>query len=286
MSGSKRGATDDADVPDDAYRGGKVTQAAVEAMHRWRDKPFFLAVGYRKPHLPFSAPKKYWDLYDRDKIPPSESSTHPAEAPELAVRSWQELEGYKDIPNEGPIPPEKVRELRHGYYACVSFVDAQIGTLLDTLDALRIADKTVIVLWGDHGFHLGEQGLWAKAHNYEWTTRVPLILAVPGQKNAGAQTEALVEFVDLYPTLVDLCGLPMPDGLEGCSMKPLLADPGRPWKKAAFSQFPRALRGARHRGRGDIMGNAIRTNRYRYIEWRQGESDELLARELYDHATS
>lgn len=283
MNGTKRGATDDADVDDDAYRGGKVTHAAVLAMRRLRDKPFFLAIGYRKPHLPFSAPKKYWDLYDREKIPPPATSTHPNEAPELAVRSFKELEGYQDVPDEATIPLEKVRELRHGYYACVSFTDAQIGRLLDELEALNLANKTVVVLWGDHGFHLGEQGLWAKAYNYELTTRVPLILAVPGQKNVGQRTGALVEFVDVYPTLVDLCGLPMPGGLEGMSMKPLLDNPRRPWKKAAFSQFPRAKAGPRHRGRGHTMGYALRTDQYRYVEWRTCKTGDVVARELYDH---
>ena len=284
MKGTKRGATDDADVADDAYRGGKVTHAAILAMRRLKGKPFFLAVGYRKPHLPFSAPKKYWDLYDRERIPPPATSTNPRGAPELAVRSWKELEGYQDVPNEKRIPPEKVRELRHGYYACVSFTDAQIGRLLDELDTLNLADKTAIVLWGDHGFHLGEQGLWAKAYNYELTTRVPLILAVPGQKNAGERSDALVEFVDVYPTLVDLCGLPLPEGLEGSSMKPLLDNPRRPWKKAVLSQFPRAETGARQRGRGDYMGYALRTDRYRYVEWRTCKTNDVVARELYDHA--
>jgi len=284
MKGTKRGATDDADVADDAYRGGKVTHAAILAMRRLQDKPFFLAVGYRKPHLPFSAPKKYWDLYDRETIPPPATSTNPDGAPELAVRSFKELEGYQDVPNEGQIPPEKVKELRHGYYACVSFTDAQIGLLLDELDALNLAEKTVIVLWGDHGFHLGEQGLWAKAYNYELTTRVPLILAVPGQKNAGERSDALVEFVDVYPTLVALCGLPLPEGLEGSSMEPLLDDPRRPWKQAAFSRFPRAETAARHQGRGDTMGYALRTDRYRYVEWRTCKKNHVVARELYDHA--
>jgi len=135
-------------------------------------------VRFRKPHLPFCAPKRYWELYDRAKIPAPESTTHPTDAPELAVRSWRELEGYRDIPKDGKIPPEKVRQLRHGYYACVSFVDDLVGRLLRELDRLGLTDNTVVVLWGDHGFHLGEQGLWTKANNYEWATRAPLILAV------------------------------------------------------------------------------------------------------------
>jgi iduronate 2-sulfatase len=146
-----------------------------------------------------------------------------------------------------------------------------------------VNDNTLIVLWGDHGFHLGEQGLWTKANNYELSTRVPLIIAMPGQKKTGAKTDALVEFVDVYPTLADLCGLDKPKGVEGISLKPLLANPDRSWKGAAFSQYPRMKKGNRHRGHGDIMGYAVRTHRYRYVEWREWKSNKVIARELYDH---
>jgi arylsulfatase A-like enzyme len=233
--------------------------------------------------LPFCAPKKYWDLYDRAKIPAAESETHPAGAPQLAVRSWLELEGYRDIPKDGQIPPEKVRQLRHGYYACVSFMDDMVGRLLGELARLGLTDETVVILWGDHGFHLGEQGLWSKCYNYEWTTRAPLILAVPGQPNPGARTTGLVEFVDVYPTLADACGLPAPEGLDGISMMPLVAAPDRPWKLAAFSQFPRDRTKNRQRGHGHFMGYAVRTDRYRYVEWQEWDTKKVVARELYDH---
>jgi arylsulfatase A-like enzyme len=195
------------------------------------------------------------------------------------------LEGYTDIPADGRLTTDKVRELRHGYYACVSYIDALVGRLLDALDRQKLAENTVIVLWGDHGYHLGEQGLWTKANNYELSTRAPLILAVPGKLRSGARTDALVEFVDLYPTLTEVCGLPLPRGLEGISLLPLLDQPNRAWKTAVFSQYPRARNGSRHRGHGDIMGYAVRTNRYRYVEWRPWDSPQVVAAELYDHAS-
>ncbi len=281
----KRSAAEAADVPDNAYIDGVVCDAAVTALAELQAKrqPFFLAVGFRKPHLPFCAPRKYWDLYDRNKIPLPVSNRYPHGAPELAVRSWMELEGYTDIPRDGHLSLEKVRELRHGYYACVSYVDALVGRLVNELVRLQLAERTVVVLWGDHGYHLGEQGLWTKANNYELATRVPLLISAPGQARAGATTDALVEFVDIYPTLADVCGLEAPVGVEGTSLRPLLANPDRAWKRAVFSQYPRALKAHRPRGHGDIMGCALRTDRYRYVEWREWKTKKVVARELYDH---
>jgi len=279
--GIKTAATECADVPDNAYVDGKVADEAIRVLRKIKDQPFFLAVGFRKPHLPFSAPKKYWDLYDRGKLSPPANPNRPKGVTDWAFHDNRELRGYMDIPDTGPIPFEKVMELRHGYYACVSYLDAQIGKLLDELDRLALTDSTIIILWGDHGYHLGEKGLWCKFTNYELDTHAPLILAVPGQKNAGAKIDALVEFVDIYPTLVDLCGLPMPDGLEGISMTPLLDDPKRPWKKAAFSQYPRAwFEDGKPAG---VMGRTMRTLRYRYTEWQDYITGEIRARELYDH---
>jgi iduronate 2-sulfatase len=283
--GLKRDSTEAGLATGSVYSDQIVCGEAVRALPELakKGKPFFLAVGFRKPHLPFCAPKKYWDLYDRAEIPKPLSTTTPTDAPELAVRSWLELEGYRDIPKDGNIPPQKVQELRHGYYACVSFMDDMVGRLLKELSRLELADKTIVILWGDHGFHLGEQGLWSKCYNYEWTTRCPLIVAVPGQPSPGRCTKALVEFVDIYPTLADACGLPIPNGLEGTSMMPLLAAPDRPWKKAVFSQFPRARTSYRQRGHGHFMGYAIRTDCYRYVEWQEWETKRVVARELYDH---
>ena len=283
--GLKRAASESANVADNHYIDGIVCDAALEALKTFKagQQPFLLAVGFRKPHLPFCAPQKYWDLYDRSKIPLPASDSHPKGAPELATRSWGELEGYTDIPNNGQLSTSKVRELRHGYYACVSYVDALVGRLIKSLQDLSLADNTIVLLWGDHGFHLGEQGLWTKANNYELSTRVPLILSVPGQVKRGIRTNALVELVDVYPTLSALCRLPAPQGVEGINLQPLLDDPARPWKQAAFSQYPRAREGNRHRGHGEIMGYAIRTSRYRYVEWRSWQSQQVTARELYDH---
>jgi iduronate 2-sulfatase len=283
--GLKRAATESAEVPDRAYIDGLVCEAAIEALGSLASgtRPFFLAVGFRKPHLPFSAPQKYWDLYDPLQIPLPVPASHPQAAPELALRSWQELEGYTDIPNDGRLSTETVRRLRHGYYACVSYSDAQVGRLLEELTRCRLAERTLVVLWGDHGYHLGEQGLWTKANNYELSTRVPLIVVIPGHSKPAVTSDALVELVDLYPTLVEACGLPLPRGLEGTSLLPLLQQPEQRWKTAVFSQFPRPKEHARYREAGDYMGYAIRTERYRYVEWRHGDTRQLLARELYDH---
>ena len=283
--GLKRAASEAANVPDSQYIDGIVCDTALQALKDFKQsqQPFLLAVGFRKPHLPFCAPQKYWDLYQRNKIPLPASNTHPDGAPELATRSWGELEGYTDIPGNGQLATSKVRELRHGYYACVSYVDTLVGRLMKSLEDLSLSENTIVLLWGDHGFHLGEQGLWTKANNYELSTRVPLILSVPGHAQRGNRTNALVELVDVYPTLSALCQLPAPQGAEGINLQPLLKQPARPWKQAVFSQYPRAQEGNRHRGHGEIMGYAIRTSRYRYVQWRNWESQQILARELYDH---
>ena len=220
---------------------------------------------------------------DRTTTIPLHNDTAPQRYRSTTIPLHYELEGYVDIPNDGNLSTDKVRELRHGYYACVSYVDALVGRLLDELAQLRLAQDTVIVLWGDHGFHLGEQGLWTKANNYELSTRVPLIISLPSQTHAGAVTNALVEFVDVYPTLASICGLKVPKDLEGVSLKPLLTEPDRPWIRAAFSQYPRSLTSNRHRSHGDVMGYAVRTDRYRYVEWREWKSKRVMARELYDH---
>ncbi len=282
-SGLKRDAYDDSDVPDDEYFDGLICNETVRALGQIKrlGEPFFLAVGFRKPHLPFCAPKKYWDLYDPNKIPGPQPASHPEGAPELGTRSWNELQTYRDVPLEGPIPDEKIRQLRHGYYASVSYIDALIGRVTAELERQGLRDDTIVVLWGDHGFNLGEQGLWTKSNNYELATPAPLIISAPGQP--ANSTSSLVEFVDIYPTIVDLCSLPAAQGLEGVSLKPLMKDPTRGWKKAAFSQFPRAQTGFRHRGEGEFMGYSMRTDRFRYVEWRKDRHGEVVARELYDH---
>ncbi|NGM61220.1 sulfatase [Sphingobacterium sp. SGG-5] len=275
---SKAASSEIADVPDNAYIDGKVADQAVATLGKIKDKPFFLAVGFRRPHLPFSAPKKYWDIYDRDKITLPAEREFPTNVPSYAGHNSQELRGYTDI-GKNVITDEKVKELLHGYYAAISYTDAQIGKVLDELDRLNLTGNTIVVLWSDHGFHLGEKGLWAKSTNYELDTRVPLIVAAPGKKQ-GIMSNALVELVDLYPTLADLAGFQIPDNLEGVSFMPLLTQPDMPWKSAAFSQFPRPWM---YKGNPNLMGYAMRTERYRYVEWRDFKTAEVRAVELYDH---
>jgi iduronate 2-sulfatase len=279
IKSAKAAATELADVPDDAYVDGQVADQALEVLRKIKDKPFFLAVGFRRPHLPFSAPKKYWDMYERENIPLPAPGTVPPNIPAYAAHHSEELRGYSDIGSGNLIADPKTRELLHGYYAAISYTDAQVGKVLAELERLDLAKNTIIVLWSDHGFHLGEKGLWTKTTNYELDTRVPLIIAAP-KKGRGVKTNALVELVDLYPTLAELGGLPVPEGLEGTSLAPLLTRPGQRWKSAAFSQFPRPWQ---YKGEPATMGYAIRTDRYRYVEWRNFKTGEVKATELYDH---
>jgi len=263
------------DVADDVLMDGQTANQAVRALRRIRDKQFFLAVGFFKPHLPFVAPKKYFDLYPLEKLRPADNPYPPEDVPRIALHNSGELRGqYTDVPKSGPISDQKALELIRGYYAATTYVDAMIGRVLDELDRLGLRDETVVVLWGDHGWQLGEHGLWGKATNFELATRSPLIFSVPGQKRPGAKTDALAEFVDIYPTLSELCGLPIPEGLEGTSLVPVIEAPDRPWKGAAFSQYPRKK----------VMGHSMRTDRYRYTEWAV-PGEPPVAVELYDHRT-
>jgi arylsulfatase A-like enzyme len=247
-----------------------------------KKEPFFLAVGFVKPHLPFISPKKYWDLYDPAKIQLAPNPYRPKDAPDYAILPGGELRNYKDIP-DGHIPDDLARQLKHGYYAAISYLDAQVGKLLDELDRLDLRKNTVIVLWGDHGWKLGEHDAWCKHSNCENDTNTALLLSVPGMKHAGARTNGIVEFVDVYPTLADLAGLPLPSHLEGLSFKPLLDDPARSWKQAAFSQYPRP--GSKS-GSGQLMGYAMRTERYRFVVWvGRNDHSKVDAIELYDHQT-
>jgi iduronate 2-sulfatase len=266
-------AWEDPDVPDGALSDGQTAERAIEVLREIKDKPFFLAVGFLNPHLPFAAPKKYFDLYRREDLKLAPNPFPPKDVPSVAMTNWGELRAYKGIPASGPLSDETALDLIHGYYAATSYVDAQIGRILDELDRLGLAEKTVVVVWGDHGWHLGEHGLWCKHTNFEVAARAPLLLSAPGRKNAGARTDALVEFVDIYPTLAELCGLPLPEGLEGTSLVPVMDQPDRPWKTAAMSQYPR----------GNVMGYSMRTDRYRYTEWQPREGGPPKDVELYDH---
>lgn len=262
---------------DDVYPDGQTALKAIETLQRLKTegKPFFLGVGFVKPHLPFTCPQKYWDLYPKESIRLPENSTAPQGVPEAALHDLYELRSYGGIPRTGDIDEPTALKLIRAYRACVSFMDAQLGRVIGELDRLGLRENTIIVLWGDHGYHLGEQGLFTKMTNFELGTRVPLIVSAPGMKAAGQKSRALVELVDLYPTLADLAGLPEVDALEGTSFAPLLDKPEQPWKKAAFSMYLR-------RGREGYKGRSIRTDRWRYTEWRNPKGVGA-GNELYDH---
>ncbi len=286
-------ATESFDGPDNQFYDGAQTELAIETMRRLKkkDQPFFLALGYYRPHLPFVAPKKYWDLYNREKISLANNPFMPKNAPVMAMNSMYELRGCYDLehvkhPAEFKLTEANSRRLKHGYYASVSFVDACFGNLMRGLEELGLADNTIVVLWGDHGWKLGEHGSWCKQTNYDIDVRVPLMIRVPNHESPGAKTNAIVELVDLYPTVCDAAGLPVPEIMEGVSVKPLFKTPKRKWKSAAFSQFHRAPRITPDKGR--YMGASLVTERYHYVEWRTWDhekevSGELKAIELYDH---
>ena len=287
-------AIERADLQDAAYRDGQIALKAVAALNASAGEPFFLAVGFVKPHLPFAAPKRYWDLHDRAALALPEDRAPPAGVSELPYL-YSELRSYYGIPEDLQLSQEAIRELLHGYRAAVSFIDAQVGLLLDALQRLKLADNTIVVLLGDHGFHLGEQGIWGKHSLFERSLHAPLILRAPGRidpdarfdakagtetmrrktRNPGARIHALVEFVDIYPTLCELAGLEPPPKLDGRSFAPLLENPAQKWKAAAHSQYRPFLEPHR-----DVTGRSVRTERYRYTEWRK--AGELLHRELYD----
>ena len=284
----KHVATENVDVDDDEYFDGIQTTVAINKMKDMAksEKPFFLAVGYYRPHLPFNVPKKYWDFYDRKEIPLAKNRSIPRNAPLMAVNSSREIRGYTDFknqpqPHQGSFPDDQAKLLKHGYLASVSYIDAQVGRLLKALKELELDENTIVVLWGDHGWKLGEQNSWCKMTNFEIDTRVPLIVRSPKAKENGQVCRKLVEFVDIYPTLCDLAGIPKRDELEGLSFAPLLDNRNQKWKTAVFSQF---LRDGIWMAPDGIayMGRCIRTKDFRYVEWVRKGTQKIVARELYD----
>lgn len=246
-----------ADVPDNAYPDGQITDKTIADLKRMKQtgNPFFLACGFLKPHLPFYSPSKYWDLYDREQITVADNQFRPKNAPESLVGS-REVRFYHNRHLEYN-SDEWHRSLRHAYYACVSYVDAQVGRLMGTLDELGLRENTIVILWGDHGWHLGEHNFWGKHNVMHLATNSPLIVAGPGVR-AGLKSDRLVEFVDIYPSLCDLAGITTENReIQGTSFKPLLSDPQRPWKKAAFSKYGPAV--------------SVITERYNYAEFDNGE---------------
>jgi iduronate 2-sulfatase len=318
-------AYESADVPDTAYIDGYNTQLAIATMKEIvakGDKPFFLGMGYKLPHLNWCAPKKYWDLYDPAKIPMATHGDAPKDGAAMGLHASFELRTRAGIPKYGPIEPELARTLKHAYLACVSYVDAQIGLMIQALEEAGVRDNTIIIVWGDHGWHLGDMGVWGKATNYEIATRVPLMIWTPDMKTRGVKTDSLVELVDMYPTLCELAGVEIPKHVEGLSFVPLLDRPNQTWKTAAFSQYPNpALRewaanplspGMREtwfgplitdveqriiKQQGDkwdrelfeqhLMGYTMRTDRFRLVVWRdhRDSNAEPLFVELFDHQT-
>ena len=258
------------DVEDDELRDGRTAKRAIEVLEEIQGTQFFLAVGFRKPHLPFYAPKRYYELYNGESLNLPSSANLPKNAPSITDGNFEGFRNFQDVPDEGTLSDAKTLELIRAYAASTSFTDAQIGRVLNHLDALRLTENTVIAFVGDHGFHLGEHGQWLKNTLFEVSLRSPLIVSVPGQTYQGVKTDALTELVDIYPTLCDACQIPIPSQLEGISMMPVIEQPTRtrPWKTAAFSQ------------KGRSTGNSIRTDRYRYTEWgNRGRN----GRELYDY---
>ncbi|MCB1224411.1 MAG: sulfatase [Verrucomicrobiales bacterium] len=284
----KAPVTEAHDVPDTAYRDGQIANLAAAML---RDQPvsgqpFFLAVGFWRPHLPFVAPKKYWDLYDPNKLTSPEPPSPPEHVPAIALHASKEIKGYGEVPQDRDFSEDEVRHFRHGYYASISFLDAQVGEILDALDASGHADNTIVVFTSDHGFHIGEHNLWGKTSNFELDARVPLLIADPRQPQShGQKTQALAELIDLYPTLAHLAGIPaeLSKRLEGVSLAPVVKDPTARVQDAAFTQHQQPFYGKESDWKG--WGYSVRTDRWRYTEWRDIKTGQVMDRELYDHQT-
>jgi iduronate 2-sulfatase len=292
------------DVPDNAYNDGANALNAKNIIIQVSksDKPFFFAVGFSKPHLPFVAPKKYWDMYKRNEMPLAPFQEKAINSPDIAYHTAAELYAYSDIPPISSfsdqkvgldLPLDKQKELIHGYYAATSYTDAQIGILLNTLDSLGLLKNTIIVLWGDHGWHLGDHNLWCKHTNFEQATRSPLLISAPWIESS--TTNSPTEFIDIFPTLCDLAGVPVPTHLDGKSLVTLMKNPDSKVKEFAVSQYPRT-RNQLDTERlgwsdGQFMGYSIRTEQYRYTIWMKDtfrssqpySKDLVVARELYDY---
>ncbi|MCH2381638.1 MAG: sulfatase [Pedosphaera sp.] len=272
-------------IDDHKLVDGARTNLAIEDLRRLGqgEKPFFLALGFIRPHLAWISPKKYWELYDPKTLPVITNGEVTPNTPPYALSTSYELTHYMDL-IDFPKPWDKqrvsdavARRLMHAYYASVSFVDAQIGRLLKTLDEEGLADNTLIVLWSDHGWKLGEHNGWGKMSNYEIDTRVPFIIATPRMKSAGQSTDTPVELLDIFPTLCDLTGIRTPDFVQGTSLMPLLKNPSATPNRVAHSQYYRKHDGA------EYMGYAMRTSTHRFVEWREFGTGKVTARELYDH---
>ncbi len=282
-------ATEMEDIADDQRVDGALTTLAINQLQTLADSknPFFMAVGYYLPHLPFTPPKKYWDLYNPLEIPLADNQYLPKGAPAVAFgdNAWGGTYELRDTmhfrtmpsPFEGSLEEEQQRHLKHGYYASISFVDTQIGKLLAELERLQLTENTIIVLWSDHGWKLGEHNGWCKQTNYEIDTRTPLLICTPQYQSEEKECKALVEFVDIYPSICALAGLPIPEHTQGRSLVPLINNPKMVWDHAAYSQFPRS------HGSKKYMGYTIRTDRFRFVAWLDQTNNKVTETELYDH---
>ena len=282
-----------ANVHDTMYYDGAQNELTKKTLTRLAkmDQPFYMGLGFFRPHLPFTAPKKYWDLYDKDKMPLAENPDIPNNAPLHAMNSMYELRHYNGFRHIGHptssyrMSEDTVRTLRQGYYASVSYVDALLGDLFAHMKELGIYENTIIIFWGDHGWKLGDHNSWGKMTNYNIDLKVPLIVRYPDQKKRGIQTEAFTELVDIFPSLCELAEIEIPDYMQGTSFVPLLNEPDLKWKDAAFSQFHRRPKVSADGKR--YMGYSINTSNYHYIEWydwfpKKGERGEFKVAELYD----
>jgi len=294
-----------ADVPDNAYNDGANVTRAKEILLKLKseNKPFFFAVGFSKPHLPFVSPKKYWDLYQRDQMPVAGFQEKSKNSPAIAYHNAGELRQYSDIPALTDftdqkdigltLPLTKQKELIHGYYAAVSYTDAQVGKLLNAMDSLGLLKNTIVILWGDHGWHLGDHNLWCKHTNFEQATHAPLIISAPWIKPN--VSKSMTEFVDIFPTLCDLAMVPVPSHLDGKSLVPIMKKPDAQVKEFAVSQYPRAGSNAETNrlgfADGKCMGYSLRTSQYRFTIWmkdnfrtnRPFDKNLIVAMELYDY---
>ena len=271
LASNKAGyAYENIDVPDAAYIDGQTALKSVEDLKQFKaeGKPFFLAVGFVKPHLPFNAPKKYWDLYDPNSIRIPENATFPKSAPQRANHKWGELRAYIDIPKKGPVPDPIAKKLIHGYYASVSYVDAQIGVLIKGLTELGLRENTIIVLVGDHGWSLSDHGLWAKHSNFEVALQVPLIISDSSLPKA-AHTNSIAELVDIYPTLCELTAGESPTHLQGSSLVSALESPGKLFKNKALARYQK--------------GETLIVDQLFYTEWHQ--KGKAVSKMLYNHET-
>lgn len=280
-----RGAAFESPEAEDVeYADGRVAAETIKRLQSAKQRrdtegtPFFIAAGFVRPHLPFSAPQKYWDMHDPAELPMPKHEELPQGAPRVAGKRGGEINNYKPVPQQGEMDEALKRNLIHGYYASTTFVDAQIGKVTAELARLKLTENTIIVLWGDHGFHLGDLGIWTKHTNYEQANRIPIIIHAPGVTQRNSSTKQLAESVDIYPTLAELAGLPAPNGpqrIDGLSLVPVLKDPTARVRDHAYHAYPKWT-----------LGQAIRTPRYRLVEWRNpGEPPESAELELYDYET-